>query len=130
MTPELEQELYAKYPKIFPNGSNTMACEDGWYTLIDTLCKCIQSYIDSDSTVTQVIVQAVKEKFGVLRVYTQGGDAYTHGMTAFAEALSQHTCEICGAPGETTGSSGLATRCENCMHAKSRYIRLEVDDGW
>ena len=55
MDKELEDKLYAKYPKIFAqkdldiNESGLfwgIQCENGWYNIIDTLCDEIQSYVD------------------------------------------------------------------------------------
>jgi hypothetical protein len=55
MTPELEKKLIEKYPKIFRQKDLPMTetcmcwgldCGDGWYKIIDALCKCIQSKID------------------------------------------------------------------------------------
>lgn len=55
MKPELEQKLYNKYPKIFVQRklpmSQTAMCwgietGDGWYNIIDQLCRQIQSHVD------------------------------------------------------------------------------------
>ena len=40
-----------------------------------------------------------KEKFGSLRVYTDGGDEEVDGMIRFAEYLSTKTCQATGKPG-------------------------------
>jgi hypothetical protein len=56
MTPELDNKLYTKYPKIFRQRNlpvtQTAMCwgfehGPGWYTLIDILCHNIQHHIDS-----------------------------------------------------------------------------------
>ena len=55
MSPELDEMLVVKYPKIFGNrfGSMNETCMcwgfshgDGWYKIIDNLCANIQSHID------------------------------------------------------------------------------------
>lgn len=61
--------------------------------------------------VPQVVAVQVKEKFGTLRFYVDGGDDYTDGVIAMAEALSGRTCEECGAPGTTNSGGWLSTRC-------------------
>ena len=56
MKAELQNKLYEKYPKIFgqkdlPMTQTAMcwgiACGDGWYNIIDTLCAHIQLEVDS-----------------------------------------------------------------------------------
>jgi len=179
MSPELDEGLVAKYPKIFKNRyvdmSVTAMCwgfshGDGWYNIIDMMCSNIQNHIDhtrkersralrynralSRSTkdnveplvkyfshgrevndwhvkmshevfddiepqckivppaCPQVVASQVKEKFGTLRFYYSGGDDYVSGVIRFAESMSCVTCEVCGAPGETSGRSWLRTLCE------------------
>lgn len=60
----------------------------------------------------QVIVEQVKEKFGSLRFYYQGGDEYINGLASMAESMSGITCEECGAPGESGGEGWISTLCE------------------
>jgi hypothetical protein len=46
-----------------------------------------------------VKIAQYKEKFGSLRIYTDGGDEAVEGMIRFAEYLSQKTCQATGKPG-------------------------------
>lgn len=46
MSPELEQHLTEKYPKIF-NQRCEISIGDGWFDIIDALCANIQSHIDN-----------------------------------------------------------------------------------
>ena len=66
--------------------------------------------------VPQVVAVQVKEKFGTLRFYYEGGDNYTHGMIRLADNLSAVTCDVCGAPGEIRGRGWVTVRCDE--HAK------------
>jgi len=59
----------------------------------------------------QVVAAQVKEKFGTLRFYVNGGDDTTRGMIQMAEAMSACTCEDCGAPGTTGGHGWIRTLC-------------------
>lgn len=124
MTPELDKVLVEKYPKIFKdrygNMQQTAMCwgfetGDGWYQLIDRLCRSIQSHIDSNPhlNISQVVAVQVKEKFATLRFYIRGGNEYINGMIAFAEAMSAKICERCGNHGKTLDDGGwYKTRCE------------------
>jgi hypothetical protein len=177
MSPELDQELCKKYPKIFANRYADMRttamcwgfeCGDGWYEILNNACSLIQGHIDWSrkqranamkfnralkkaldgnkeplikyhsyrgvanewtlqhveedivkstfrevgKAVPQVVATQVKEKFGTLRFYTSGGDDYTRGVEAMAEAMSGVTCETCGKPGTTGGGGWITTLCE------------------
>ena len=130
MKQELDQKLCEKYPKIFANryaDETTTAmcwgfeCQDGWYQLIDTLCDTIQGYIDrnkkyNDIEIPQVVAIQVKEKFGTLRFYYDGGDDVIRGMVWLAENLSAEICENCGNPGELVKSNWIQTLCNTCRN--------------
>lgn len=59
----------------------------------------------------QVVAVQVKEKFGTLRFYYDGGDDYVLGVVNMAESLSACTCEVCGNHGKITGNGWLSVRC-------------------
>lgn len=136
MRDELEQLIYQKYPDMFKNYSQGLP-GDGWFNIIDQLCSCIQNHINwrnkaiDDYTrrvatgeeipewmrkqnrepIRQVVVAQVKEKYGTLRFYYDGGDEYIRGMVTIAESMSAVTCEDCGAPGELRSGGWLRTLC-------------------
>jgi len=125
MKNELEETLCKKYPKLFVNIDTDMTttamcwgfeCGDGWYNIINTLCANIQSHIDwknkNEVVVPQVTVDQVKEKFGGLRFYYEGGDDVIDGMVRMAEGMSEVTCEVCGKPGKSQGGGWIRTLCE------------------
>jgi len=76
----------------------------------------------------QVVVRQVKEKFGTLRFYYDGGDDVIDGMVRMAESMSAVTCEACGAPGTTGGRGWITTLCEThraeheAKYAKNRPV--------
>jgi len=93
---ELQNKLFEKYPKIFrqkdlPPQETCMCwgfqCGDGWYDLIDSLCHCIQHYVEWKG-IQQVEAGQVKSKYGGLRFYIDGGDDYVDGMIRLAEHMS------------------------------------------
>jgi len=76
MKKELELKLVEKYPLIFRDYGGDMrktcmhwglACGDGWYDLLETLCKNLDSITKNKDV--EVIADQVKEKFGGLRFY-------------------------------------------------------------
>lgn len=64
--------------------------------------------------VQQVRADQIKEKFGTLRFYYQGGDDYIAGIVSLAESISNVTCERCGGPGKKTRSGWIKVLCETC----------------
>jgi hypothetical protein len=71
----------------------------------------MQSHLDWKPEVKQVVAMQVKEKFGSLRFYYEGGDEYCSGVAAMAEHMSGKVCEECGAPGTTGGKGWITTLC-------------------
>jgi hypothetical protein len=55
----------------------------------------------------------VKEKFGGLRFYIDGGDDIHYALINFAESLSYYTCEVCGKPGKASRGGWITTRCDD-----------------
>jgi len=146
MNIDLDREICEKYPKIFADRHAPMTetamcwgleCGNGWYSLIDNLCRQIQNHIDwsyknyqwtleyneKNPTqprevrlpVPQVIAEQVKEKLGTLRFYYRGGDDYIDGLISMAESISGFICIGCGGRGEIKNHNGwLSNVCSDC----------------
>jgi hypothetical protein len=115
---------------------------DGWYQALDSLCANIQHHIDWShknhewdlkwnaehpdeqrpvrDPVSQVVAVQVKEKFGGLRFYYDGGDDQVYGMVRMAESWAAHTCEQCGAPGKMRGHGWYYTACD--LHTREEDL--------
>jgi hypothetical protein len=76
-----------------------------------------------------VIVGQVKEKFGTLRFYYDGGDDTIQHFVNMAEIMSAFMCDTCGSPAETGGKSWLVTRCEPCQ-TKAEAERAAEAAAW
>ncbi len=131
MKNEFDYYLVNKYPKIFRDrfssridSSMKFGFEhgDGWFWILDHLCDSIQRYIDNknkyivpDKQVPQVVASQVKEKFGYLNFYYEGGDDIINGMVSFAASLSQQVCEKCGTMENIGRTSGwIKILCKDC----------------
>ena len=68
--------------------------------------------VDPPPTIEQVVASQVKEKYGGLRFYCNGGDDTTDAYVRFAEMLSECTCDVCGAPGKMSDGGWIVTRCD------------------
>lgn len=78
--------------------------------------------------IPQVVATQVKEKFGSLRFYFDGGDDEIWAMVGFAEIISGRTCEQCGAPGKTVGKGWIKTLCSN--HYREGDAGTEREITW
>jgi len=69
----------------------------------------------------------IKEKFGGLRLYHDGGDERLCKAIMLLEHLSYTTCEECSAPGRVrTNNYWIRTLCEECHFERQRKINEEV----
>lgn len=144
MHTEKEQTLVSRYPDIFRdyNGDPKQTCMawgfecgDGWFDLIDAICKAIQNQTEYANRLWPnlkfaVVAAQVKEKYGTLRFYNEflyASDLEEHdreklercinqinGMISFAEFMSGRICEVCGQKGTLDGSSFPRCRCKDC----------------
>lgn len=60
----------------------------------------------------QVVAVQVKEKFGTLRFYYDGGDDYVRGLVSMAEWASANICEMCGERGKIRGTGWVYVACD------------------
>lgn len=74
--------------------------------------------------VEQVVATQIKEKFGTLRFYYNGGDDYISGLEAMADSMSGKICEDCGKPGKSTTGGWIRTLCEE--HTQEKEIKDEL----
>jgi hypothetical protein len=126
MSPELEEKLVTNFPELFDRlrtnpTTNTRyyGCDvdDGWFQLVYQLCAVIYGYLKHERAagreVAPVKVRQIKEKFGGLRFYSDGGGDFVRGAIELAEHLSTQTCEVTGRPGQLCRkpSGWLKTLC-------------------
>jgi hypothetical protein len=125
------KRMEEQFPKMFANPYGGFAVDEGWWPILEALCGQIQHHIDwknkQSEVVPQVTVAQIKEKFGGLRFYYNGGDEYIQGLVSMAESWAGHSCETCGAPGEQGGSGWIKTLCpthrEEREAARAAYMK-------
>jgi hypothetical protein len=100
---------------MFAGQYGGIECAAGWWPIIASLCASIQHHIDwknqQSQPVPQVTVTQIKEKFGGLRFYYDGGDEYVSGLVTMAAAWASHACEECGSQGVLRHGGWLKTLC-------------------
>lgn len=110
MNIKLESKLKLAFPKIFDKDF-CFECGDGWYDLIYNLSSEIQKICDN-KLCEQVIAAQVKEKFGGLRYYINGGNQEIFDLIDSAEEQSLTICEETGNIGSLHSKKGyMKTLC-------------------
>ncbi len=82
--------------------------------------------MDEEAAKVPVAVQ-VKEKFGGLRFYVQAATDKHYSYITFAESMSYHTCEECGAPGKRYTDGWHQTLCDIHADMQGRVEEYEDD---
>lgn len=147
MTDQKFQQLVQNHPRLFEKaGDIEFSVDDGWFNIIDNLCGLISYRIeaahlrlryylenpekakpDDVSKAEKEVANAyaelptlvqIKEKFGSLRFYYDGGNATIENYVTFAEYMSRNTCEVCGAPGESHNDGWVKVLCDK--HRRGR----------
>jgi hypothetical protein len=108
--------LTSKFPKLLPINRYAgfslfgFECGDGWIGLLDGTLSLLHEY--ASRRTADIYLTQVKEKFGLLRIYSRGGDEYTELIIDIAELVSGTICEICGKRGAVWSSHGwISVRC-------------------
>lgn len=120
--------LEETYPKMFAKKYGGLTIGQGWWNMINELCAVIQKHIDHNKDCPQVVIEQIKEKFGGLRFYYQGGDDFIHGAVWFAETMSANMCEECGAPGERNTGGYIQTLCNK--HRDEQELAKLLREGY
>ena len=146
MTEETQYDDFVKrmeetYPKMFANPYGGFAVGAGWWPILEALCSQIDGHTKwrnntreallkdnphnhkIPNEVPQVVVEQIKEKFGGLRFYYQGGDDTIDGMVRMAEMWAGCSCEDCGVPGTRRGGGWVRTLCDR--HEAEREAERE-----
>jgi hypothetical protein len=117
--------MVERFPKMFAEPYGGFAVSEGWWPVLANLCANIQHHLDwknkQSEVVPQVVVAQIKEKFGGLRFYYEGGDDTIYGMVRMAEAWAGNTCETCGKPGRQREGGWIKTLCDE--HEAERQLK-------
>ena len=141
--------LYEKYPDLFINRHKSpmescmsfgIECGLGWYELLASVCWRIYQHeqnierrkrvlkdqpekIKEELEYFPVKFDQIKEKFGGLRFYYEGGDDYISGLVSMAESWADVACEQCGGIGKRRGGGWVRTLCD--QHEAEHEARQE-----
>ena len=134
------QQLIERYPFIRPqhslSGAHSIGFEStvlddmpvGWRTAFgEDLCKEIMEELVRNNCVDSYQVLQIKEKYGELRWYSQGGTERIHReIVPKYERMSRRICIQCGQPATLVSKSWVTPLCNACVE---QILRPEyVDD--
>lgn len=127
MSPSLTTALFDDFPDLYRSKDKStqvslmpfgFECSDGWEPLIRKLSEQLTFLAKVEGTDIEAV--QVKEKFGTLSFYTNGGTDIMTACIQRTEHLSSQTCEVCGEYAKTRGGSWVRTLC--AQHAyEDRY---------
>ena len=125
-----EARMLERFPKIFAEPYGGFCVDEGWWPILESLCGQIQHHLDWKNRQSEVVVQVkvaqIKEKFGGLRFYYDGGDDGIDGMVRMAESWAAHSCETCGAPGKSRDGGWIKTLCDH--HDLERQLKRKQSE--
>ncbi len=127
------KKMEEKYPAMFANPYGGFAVGQGWWPIIEALCDQISHHVKWKNEQKEkynrgqgcppVTVAQIKEKFGGLRFYYDGGDDTVDGMVRMAESWAARHCEECGKPGESRSGGWIRTLCDE--HEAERQAKMK-----
>jgi hypothetical protein len=85
----------------------------------------MENDIDITPKLNWIEIQQIKEKFGGLRFYYNGGDDHIRGMESMAESWANRSCETCGNKGERRAGGWMRTLCD--IHEAEIQARKQND---
>lgn len=132
------KRMEEKFPKLFGHKQyGGFGVGPGWWPILESLCGRINSHVEWKQNQLEkyqrgegcpdVVVAQIKEKFGGLRFYYDGGDDTVDGMVRMAEAWADHSCEECGSPGKSRSGGWIKTLCDK--HEAERQARYKERFG-
>lgn len=120
MKKDLEEKLYSDFPTLFIEKdlppTETCMCfgigvGDGWYQILYDMCEKLTKVEGFE----KLKFEQIKEKFGMLTVYTNKATHEMYDIISAAERESCKTCEYCGSKEDITREgSWIKTLCGSC----------------
>lgn len=133
------KRMEEKYPEMYGESYGGFCIGPGWWPIVESLSGQISSYVKWRNNTREALLKdnphdhkipnyvepvkvvQIKEKFGGLRFYYEGGDEQIYGMVRIAESWASHSCEECGTPGKMREGGWIKTLCDH--HEAERQLK-------
>lgn len=112
-------------PFVIPTYTELDNMEKGWRKTFGVqMCKELKSALKKTGSLKHYRILDIKEKYGTLRWYDNGGNVDTNKIIDKYEYISARTCCVCGAPATciTPVEYWKCPYCDNCAPKQSRYL--------
>jgi len=114
-------ELKKKYPKLLNGSLLDYGCYSGWDKIIKNALEQLQLIEDTNN---EFYISTIKEKFGMLNIYTYHASDAQEEIIHMAEVNSLKVCEYCGEPGMIRDTTGwIKVRCNACEALRQNEIK-------
>lgn len=149
------EDLAKRWPDLFQKaGDFEFSIGEGWYDIVDVLCGFLSYDVESakrrlkyamenpnanmaesiasiEAKLAKAIEELptlaqVKEKFGTMRFYVDGGTPEMHNYIEFAEAMTGRTCEVCGDRGKSRSGGWIRVLCDK--HSREQDEK-DIENG-
>ena len=139
MKVELQNYLKNKFPTIYPENFS-FECNDGWFRIILWLSRYIEMYVTQQNEMAEknpqfyqpvknLVAKQVKQKFGTLRFYFEGGNEHLTTIVRYTEFISGYICEETGVLEDVGYNSKNYIQTLNKDLAKNKNDFNFVDDA-
>lgn len=138
------KKLIERYPFLLPRHRLTGVCPtdydfryteldampDGWRIAFgEDICKEIMEELILKDCVDTYRIMQIKEKYGELRWYSQGGTERIYKeIVPKYEKLSMRTCIKCGQPATLISTGWIAPWCNMCADKFSHDYYVGIDE--
>ena len=89
------------------------------------ICDELKDAIESNHLSNYKVLQ-VKEKYGTLRWYDEGGNKNTCNIIDKYEKISEKVCQLCGKPATHMSKGWIGYYCEDCIKYTSEENRIKI----
>ena len=95
------QPFRMEFPILFGGQIESLWVGEGWFHILWDLCGALEALTRTrqEEGFPPVRIRQVKEKYGTMRMYVEGGTEEVDDLIDAAEVRSETICEVCGAPG-------------------------------
>ena len=140
---EENKELIEKHPYLLPRDflGNKIENYNYEFTYLDDMpqgwraafggqmCNEITEFLKAHDFLYQYRVVQIKEKFGELRWYDNGGPDGLYDIIGKYEILSGKTCICCGDVATKYSTGWISPYCEKCANNLSTKYHIKFHDG-
>lgn len=122
-------EVVENFDYEFVNGEYDLPA--GWFELFLQCCEDIKQPLMTSGHLDKFRFIQIKEKYGCMRIYTNGVSNEIHNILAKYEFLSSKVCCVCGNPAAVQANDWISSYCfehaNNYVENKDNYTAIDTN---